>query len=124
MNKRKLQRYERLLLKERERELKDLGYLQDRLNDTPKDSANDLSSYPYHMADQGTDAEEREIESILATTRGETLYKIDHALRKIYSGHYGVCEACGEKIEEGRLDTVPYAILCIKCEQEAERRRA
>lgn len=123
MNKRKLRRFEKLLLKERERELKDLGYLQDRLNDTPKDSANDLSSYPYHMADQGTDAEEREIESILATNRGETLYKIDQALRKIYSGNYGLCESCGQKIEEGRLEAVPYAILCIKCEQDNERKR-
>ncbi len=124
MNKRKLKRFEKLLLKERERELKDLGYLEDRLNDTPKDSANDLSSYPYHMADQGTDAEEREIESILATTRGETLYRIDQALRRIYSGEYGTCESCGGKIEEGRLEAVPYASLCIGCEQEEERRRA
>ncbi len=123
MTKRKLKHFENLLLKERERELRDLGYLEDRLNDMPKDSANDLSSHPYHIADQGTDAEEREIESILATTSGEALYKIDQALRKIYSGKYGICESCSDKIEEGRLEAVPYASLCIRCEEEEEERR-
>jgi len=123
MNKKKLKHFENLLLRERERELGALGYLQERLNDTPKDSSHDLSSYPYHIADQGTDAEEREIESILATTSGETLYKIDQALRKIYAGNYGLCESCGQKIEEGRLEAVPYAQLCITCEEKEERRR-
>lgn len=123
MNKRKLQHFEKLLLEERERELRELGYLEDRLDDTPKDSSDDLSSYPYHIADQGTDTEERERESIMATASGETLYLIDQALRKVHSGKYGVCEKCGEKIGEERLEALPYAILCIACQEEEEKRK-
>ena len=36
------------------------------------------------------------------------------ALVKIEKGNYGVCEVCGEKIEEARLEADPSAATCIK----------
>ncbi|MBX6423963.1 RNA polymerase-binding protein DksA [Thermosulfurimonas sp. F29] len=47
--------------------------------------------------------------------------KIDRALQKIEEGSYGICEACGEEIEEKRLEARPEATLCIRCKREQER---
>lgn len=45
----------------------------------------------------------------------DTLIKIKHALQSVYSGKYGICENCGKKIEQVRLEAVPTATLCITC---------
>lgn len=43
------------------------------------------------------------------------LEKIDSALSKIEDGTYGVCDSCGNSIEEARLIAYPEATLCITC---------
>jgi DnaK suppressor protein len=40
---------------------------------------------------------------------------IDRALRKIETGSYGFCEKCGDRIDDARLEAVPWAPLCISC---------
>ena len=48
------------------------------------------------------------------------LVKIDEALRKLQEGTYGLCEECGEAINEGRLKVMPFAIYCIDCQERLE----
>lgn len=55
------------------------------------------------------------------SSHGETLRKIDEALRKLNEGTYGICEDCGEKIDEERLKILPFAIYCIDCQERKER---
>lgn len=50
----------------------------------------------------------------------ETLLKIDEALRKLDEGTYGICEDCGESINEGRLKVLPFAIYCVECQEKLE----
>jgi len=50
----------------------------------------------------------------------ETLLKIDEALRKLDEGTYGICEDCGEAINEGRLKVMPFAIYCVECQEKLE----
>jgi DnaK suppressor protein len=40
---------------------------------------------------------------------------IEHALRRIDEGTYGICQQCGEPIGEARLHALPHATLCIEC---------
>ena len=54
------------------------------------------------------------------SSHGETLRKIDEALRKLNEGTYGTCEDCGEKIDEERLKILPFAIYCIDCQERKE----
>lgn len=54
------------------------------------------------------------------SSHGETLRKIDEALRKLNEGTYGICEDCGEKIDEERLKILPFAIYCIDCQERKE----
>lgn len=55
----------------------------------------------------------------LSAHRG-TLLKIDAALRKLDEGTYGICEDCGEVINEGRLKVLPFAIYCVECQEKLE----
>ena len=43
------------------------------------------------------------------------LSKVKRALKAIQDGTYGVCQKCSKAIEEGRLEVMPYAELCISC---------
>ena len=40
------------------------------------------------------------------------------------TGQFGICEGCGTGIPMARLNALPYATYCIKCQREAERQGA
>ena len=48
------------------------------------------------------------------------LRQVNHALKLLDAGEYGICEDCGEPIPEPRLRAVPYATLCIECAEDEE----
>ena len=60
MDKKDLEFFKTLLLKKREETLKSVEYLKGVLNSTNQEASGDHSAYSFHMADQGTDAMERE----------------------------------------------------------------
>jgi RNA polymerase-binding transcription factor DksA len=74
-----------------------------------------------HLAELGTDEYERERALEVAMKGSLTLDRILRALRKIEEGIYGICEACGEEISKGRLEIIPYAELCARCQEKLER---
>jgi DnaK suppressor protein len=43
------------------------------------------------------------------------------ALRRIQEGSFGTCEECDEEIHPKRLAAVPWAPLCIRCQESADR---
>ncbi len=78
------------------------------------------------MADQGTDAMEREKAFLFASQEGRFLWHIDQALRRLYKSPetFGKCHQCGEDIAFERLDALPHARFCFACktrEEEAKR---
>jgi len=122
MNKKNLQHFEKRLLEERRRVLKELGHYDETFGSTPQSADGDLSSYSFHMADQGTDAMEREKAFLFASQEGRYLWHVNEALRRLYSApeKFGRCEQCGEPIGFDRLDALPHARLCIKCKAREE----
>jgi DnaK suppressor protein len=42
---------------------------------------------------------------------------IDHALKRLEAGTYGICENCGEQIQAERLEIMPVATLCVECQK-------
>ena len=101
-----------------------MGLLKKAILDTTiKDSTGDISSYSYHMADQGTDAMEREKAFLFASKSGRLLYHIDEALRRIKDKSYGKCMVCGKQISQARLEAVPHARFCISCKEKEERKK-
>jgi DnaK suppressor protein len=48
------------------------------------------------------------------------ILKIKEALKRIDDGSFGICEVCGEDIDEKRLKARPVTTLCIECKTEME----
>lgn len=76
------------------------------------------------MVDAASDSVQDEISSQLAEVESRELSRIEYALEKMREGHYGICEGCGTNIPMARLNALPYATYCIKCQREAERQGA
>ena len=121
MNKKMLTHFEKRLLDERKRVLKELGRADEVFGGQQADDG-DLSSYSFHMADQGTDAMEREKAFLFASQEGRFLWHIDEALRRLYRHpeNFGKCHQCGNDIAFERLDALPHARYCIDCKQREE----
>jgi DnaK suppressor protein len=49
------------------------------------------------------------------------LKAIEDALKRMQREEYGVCSECGEDINEKRLVAVPWAMMCLACQEEVER---
>jgi DnaK suppressor protein len=119
-----LAKFEELLLKKRKELLDEMGLHGERFTSTVRESTGDLSSYSYHMADQGTDNMDRELAFMFASKSGRLVYHIDMALKRIKDGTYGDCHACGRQIGKARLMAVPHARLCIECKSAEEEKKA
>jgi len=100
---------EERLKEERERALQVIrGYDEGRSN---PDDDGDLTNYPYHMADQGTDSFDQEMSTQLADRASRELEEIDAALQRLYENpeRFGVSETTGRPIPFERLDLIPWA---------------
>ncbi len=64
---------------------------------------------------------EREKSATLLETLEAKLAEVDHALKIIEAGQYGICERCGAEIPRERLEVKPEATLCVKCQSDIER---
>jgi DnaK suppressor protein len=122
LSKKQLAHFESRLLEERRRVLKELGNYSEAFGATPQSADGDLSSYSFHMADQGTDAMEREKAFLFASQEGRFLWHIDEALRRLYRTPetFGRCHNCGQAIALDRLDALPHARYCFACKQREE----
>ena len=66
-------------------------------------------------------AGEREL-AILNLDRGSGLLrKVKAALARIEDGSFGTCIHCNEEIGPKRLNAVPWAPFCIRCQEAADR---
>lgn len=82
----------------------------------------ELSDYDNHPADAASETYERTKNYALDENYRDMIERIDEALRKINGGTYGLCDRCGEPINIERLKAIPYATLCIDCQESLERR--
>jgi len=122
LTKKQLEHISKRLQEERARVMKELGYYDESFNTTLQGSDGDLSSYSFHMADQGTDTMEREKQFLFASQEGRYLWHVNQALRRLYSDpdSFGTCHQCGNPIDFDRLDALPHARLCISCKEKEE----
>ena len=71
---------------------------------------------PFGKREEEAD-EASELEKRLALEKrlGESLNEVAHALQKYEAGTYGLCDSCGQAIEQARLEALPQASLCLSC---------
>ncbi|MEE2669272.1 MAG: TraR/DksA family transcriptional regulator [Gemmatimonadota bacterium] len=104
------------------RALKALGIFDSVAKLDRESMDSDLSNYTDHMADQGTEAMEREKAALFATKEGRYIYRLEEALRRLYSEpeKFGSCHTCGADVGFDRLDALPHARYCIDCKLKEE----
>jgi len=66
-------------------------------------------------------AGERELAIRTLDRDSNLLRKVRGALARIADGSYGTCMHCDEEIKPKRLDAVPWAKYCIRCQEAADR---
>ena len=91
--------------------------LNDRIRRVQVDLARARDPLPRGSADAAIAMENDEVLRALETTAVSEMHHIDHALERADAGAFGICEACGREIEAPRLDVIPYATRCGRCER-------
>ena len=119
MNKKDKAYYKKLILEKREGLLVELGSLKETaLDESSRPSSGNSSSYSYHMADLGTDSQEREKAYLFLSRENKYLRYLNEALERIERGVYGICKICEKPIPKARLKAVSHATMCVPCKTE------
>ncbi len=69
------------------------------------------------LGDRAISTMNRDLSYQLTIGERDILRRIDAALDRIESQTYGECVNCSKKVQQGRLDAVPWARHCIDCQE-------
>ncbi len=111
-----LEHFRKIILSKLEEAENERDALQKTLRENTESSSEE-SAYSFHMADAGTDAQEREKTYMLLNRTRKFIRYLDNALDRIDNKTYGLCKVTGKKISKGRLEAVPHTQLSIEAKQ-------
>lgn len=131
-SKKDLEHFKTIILEKRDIIIEQLQNLKEQMLDTTTgEYINENSPYSLHMAEQGTDAMEREKTFLYAQRENKFLGYLEDALKRIETGTYGICLECIEEpqnlcgtcplIPKERLNAVPHSQLCLPIKQRQEK---
>ena len=130
--KKDLEHFKSVIMEKRDEIIEQLQNLKEQMLDpTTGEYINENSPYSLHMAEQGTDAMEREKTFLYAQRENKFLGYLEDALKRIDSGTYGICIECIEEpqnlcgtcplIPKERLEAVPHSQHCLPIKQRQEK---
>ncbi len=76
--------------------------------------------YGLHMAEAGTEANEREKLYLMIARQQKYIGYLDRALERIENKTYGICRVTGEPISKERLEAVPHTEISIEAKKEEQ----
>jgi len=120
--------FKKIILEKRNEIIEQLQALKEQMMDpTTGQYVNENSPYSLHMAEQGTDAMEREKLYLWAQRENKFLGYLDDALQRIDNGTYGICIECIDEpqnlcptcplVPKERLMAVPHTQHCLQVKQ-------
>ncbi|MCZ7603711.1 MAG: conjugal transfer protein TraR [Ignavibacteriales bacterium] len=129
--KKDLEDFKEIILQKRNEIIEQLQSLKDQMMDpTTGQYVNESSPYSLHMAEQGTDAMEREKLYLWAQRENKFLTYLEEALQRIENGTYGICIDCIDEpqnlcptcplIPKERLKAVPHTQHCLQVKQKMQ----
>lgn len=127
-SKKELDEFKKIIFEKRNEIIEQLQSLKDQMMDpTTGQYVNENSPYSLHMAEQGTDAMEREKLYLWAQRENKFLGYLDDALQRIDNGTYGICIECIDEpqhlcptcplVPKERLAAVPHTQHCLQVKQ-------
>ena len=69
------------------------------------------------MADRACKSYTKEFMFSLSNLERQWIILVEEALERIQDGSYGECTHCGETVGRRRLEAVPWALLCVHCQE-------
>ena len=124
MNKRKMTTL-RNRLEGRKAEIEsDVSYMADEIRSIGVEQDDENGALGNHIAEDGASVAEAERIVTVTEDLQDILAQVDAALERMNEGTYGVCQRCGQKIGEERLEAFPYVAYCISCQEIMEREQA
>jgi RNA polymerase-binding transcription factor DksA len=121
-SKKELAEFKQVILDKRTEIIEQLQNLKEQMMDsTTGQYVNENSPYSLHMAEQGTDAQEREKLYLWAQRETKFLGYLEDALQRIDNGTYGICidsidlKEGAHLIPKNRLLAVPHTQHCVEC---------
>ena len=114
LDKKTLQRFKKILLKEREEIIGGVKQTLESSKEIGQDGIQDLG-------DEAANIYNKQI--LLSLTENERLrlQELDEALDRIANQTYGICEECGGPIGMKRLEVRPIAKYCVPCKTKMEK---
>lgn len=95
--------------------------LRRALTDETPENTGESAAGEDHPGDLGTQTFDQERNIDIMENEQSRIYAINEALVKIPKGEYGYCEKCKQPISKSRLEALPYAKLCVDCQEARER---
>jgi len=114
MTKKEMEKYRRLLEQKKNGLSNELAKTRDAEEETTEESTQDI-------ADKAVSSYTREFLYSLSDSDRNTVLQIEQALERIQEGNYGLCQNCGQLMNEKRLVAVPWAPHCVDCQELAEK---
>ena len=103
----------------RERLLRRREELRQRASDASAEARHESDPLSADFAEQVTQRENDDVLGAISDSARAELEQVEGALKRLASGRYGICAACGEEIEPERLAAVPYTDRCRACAERA-----
>jgi DnaK suppressor protein len=72
--------------------------------------------------DQAAAEYERQTLAHKADVARQTIRNLRDGVKRIAQGDFGECAQCGAEIESKRLEAIPWARYCVKCQEAREQR--
>src|SRR5579875_94170 len=88
-----------------------------------RDQADETLNVPGDDLEVARSLADIELHASLIERSEERLKAIDAACVRLEENRYGLCEQCGNDISLERLRVLPFAILCIDCQENRESQR-
>ncbi len=114
LDKRTIERFKKILLKEREEIIGDVKQIYESSQEVGQDGIQDIG-------DEAANVYNKQILLTLNENERMRLKEVDEALDRIETGSYGICEECGEPIGLKRLEVKPVAKYCVPCKTKLEK---
>lgn len=110
MDKKKIKYFETQLTTQRNA----LLGLVERTEDYGREADREVSQDP---ADKASNSYTKELLFSQSTNERNTLRLVEEAMDRLSEGSYGECINCGDEISPKRLEAIPWAPYCIKCQE-------
>ena len=114
LEKKTIERFRKILLKEREQIIGDVKQMDESSKEMGQDGIQDIG-------DEAATIYNKQILLTLNENERMRLIEVDEALDHIASRTYGTCEECGEPIGLKRLEVKPVAKYCVPCKTKLEK---